>query len=146
MLALDNMAESRVVRLALVAAALGVLGCLWNAWCEFPFYSWNDVRLAPAFALRHGVNPYPLIGDGPLFTWIYGPVSLFLHLPATFAGTAQGALQTAAVVNALLVLLPPAVVFFGSTELSRRGRVRRRTRMVRDGAGAAPLAPDPARG
>lgn len=121
MLAPDNMAESRVVRLALVAAALGVLGCLWNAWCEFPFYSWNDVRLAPAFALRHGVNPYPLIGDGPLFTWIYGPVSLFLHLPATFASTAQGALHGAAVVNALLVLLPPAVIFFGSTELRRRG-------------------------
>lgn len=115
------MSASRVVRLALVAAALGVLVCLWNAWCEFPFYAWNDVRLAPAFAVRHGVNPYPLIGDGPLFTWIYGPVSLILNLPATFAGSAQGALHAASVINALLVLLPPAVILFGAAELRGRG-------------------------
>lgn len=115
------MPASRVVRLALVATALGVLVCLWNAWCEFPFYAWNDVRLAPAFALRHGVNPYPLIGDGPLFTWIYGPVSLFLHLPATLAGSAAGALHTAMAINTLLVLLPPAVILFAAPELRARG-------------------------
>ncbi len=117
------MPASRAVRLALVAAALGVLVCLWNAWCEFPFYAWNDIRLAPAFALRYGVNPYPLIGDGPLFTWIYGPVSLFLHLPATLAGGPASALHAAMAINALLVLLPPAVILFGSPELRARGLV-----------------------
>lgn len=110
-----------VLRLALTAAALGALGCLWAAWCEFPYHAWNDVRLAPAFALRHGLNPYPGAGEGPLFTWIYGPVPLFLNLPATFAPDAAGALQVAWVINTLVLILPLALIFLGSTELRARG-------------------------
>jgi hypothetical protein len=115
------MLKSRVVPLALAAAALAALACLWSAWCEFPIFPWNDHRLAPAFALRHGINPYPLIGGGPLFTWIYGPVALFFNLPATFAETAKTAIQTACLINAVIVLGPLAIIFFGSAELRARG-------------------------
>jgi hypothetical protein len=115
------MAPRRVLFPALVAAALGLAGCLWEAWCAFPFQPWNEVRLAAAFALREGINPYPLIGDGPLFTWIYGPVGLLLHLPATFAGSALGAIQLAGVINALVVLGPLALILLGSAELRARG-------------------------
>lgn len=115
------MAPARVLLPALAATALGLAGCLWDAWCAFPFQPWNEVRLAPAFAVRHGINPYPLIGDGPLFTWIYGPVGLLLNLPATLASSALGAIQVASVINAGVVLGPLALIFFGSQELRARG-------------------------
>jgi len=121
MLAPRTMPGRSALRLALVAATLGALGCLWAAWCEFPVHAWNDIRLAPAFALRQGITPYPGAGEGPLFTWIYGPVPLFLNLPATFADTALGAIQTAWVINTLVLLLPLAVIFFGTPELRARG-------------------------
>jgi hypothetical protein len=109
------------VRLTLLAASVGAAACLWWAWCHFPQLAWNEVRLAPAFALRHGISPYPPLGDGPLFTWIYGPVGLLVNLPATFATSAGGALQLASLINFLVVLGPLAVVFFGSAELRARG-------------------------
>lgn len=79
------------------------------------------MRLAPAFAVRHGINPYPLLGEGPLFTWIYGPTGIFVNLPATFATTAKAAVQTACAINLLTVLGPLAIIFFGSAELRARG-------------------------
>jgi hypothetical protein len=109
------------VRLTLMAAVVSVAACLWWAWCHFPQLAWNEVRLAPAFALRHGINPYPAEGGGPLSTWIYGPVGLVVNLPATFAPTAQTALQTAGLINFLVVIGPLALVFFGSLELRARG-------------------------
>jgi hypothetical protein len=108
-------------RLALLATSVGALACLWTSWCEFPGHAWNEVRLAPAFALRHGINPYPPLGGGPLFTWIYGPVGLLINLPATFATSPAGALQLASLINALVVLAPLAVVLFASEELRARG-------------------------
>jgi hypothetical protein len=116
---------ARIFRLALIAAALGAGACLWTAWCEFPYFPWNDVRLAPAFAIRHGINPYPLLGAGPLTTWIYGPVGIFINLPATFAPTAAAALQTASVINAIVVLGPLIYILLGSAELSSRGNAAR---------------------
>lgn len=115
------MIASRTLTLALVAGALGASGCLWSAWCQFPLQGWNDVRLAPAFALRLGINPYPPLDGGPLFTWIYGPAPLFLNLPATLASTPLAALQTACLINLLIVFVPIATIFFGSKELRGRG-------------------------
>ncbi len=114
---------ARTLRLVTLAAVAGAAGCLWWAWCHFPQLAWNEVRLAPAFAWRHGVNPYPLAGTGPLFTWIYGPVGLVLNLPATLAATPSDALRAAAAINLLTVLAPLAAIFFGSAELRSRGPV-----------------------
>ncbi len=112
-----------VSSLALILAVLGALCCLWIGWCEYPFQSFNEMRLAPAFAVQNGINPYPALGEGPLFTWIYGPVGIFVNLPATWAGTVLGALRTAAIINALIVLTPLAVIFLGSAELRTRGKI-----------------------
>ena len=79
------------------------------------------MRLAPAFALRHGINPYPLLDGGPISTWIYGPVGILVDLPATFATSPAGALHLASLIAALTILFPLAVIFFGSLELRTRG-------------------------
>ena len=108
--------------LALIATSIAGLLCLWTAWCEFPIYSWNEARLVPAFALRDGLNPYPLLGGGPLLTWIYGPVGILINLPATFATSAAGALHVASLVNFVVLFLPLALIFFGSADLRTRSR------------------------
>jgi hypothetical protein len=113
--------SSRLDPVVLLVSGVAALACLWMAWCEFPFYHWNELRLAPAFALRHGVNPYPPFGGGPLSTWIYGPVGILINLPATFGDTAVHALQTAFVINTLVVLGPLAIVCFTSPDLRARG-------------------------
>ena len=110
-----------LICLVLLTTAIGALACLWVAWCEFPFFHWNDLRLAPAFALRHGINPYPLLDGGPLSTWIYGPVGIMVNLPATFASSARDALWIEGALNLLILLAPLAVIFFGSAELRARG-------------------------
>lgn len=109
------------IRLALCAATAGALACLWTAWCLFPCLAWNELRLAPAFALRQGINPYPPLGGGPVTTWIYGPVGILVDLPATCAASPEGALHLASLITILAVLAPLAVIFFGSAELRARG-------------------------
>lgn len=110
---------ARQVAAAVAIAAAGL--CAWTAWCEFPAFSWNDLRLGPAFALRHGLEVYPVLGDGPLSTWIYGPVGLLLNLPATWAGSALAAVQTAGAINLIVVIVPLALVLFGAAGLRGRG-------------------------
>jgi len=95
------------VWLALAGAA--ILLRLWFAWCAFPASPWNDLRLEPTFMLREGATPYPGIDGGPLTTWIYGPVSLLLFLPATLTSNVVSALMVAGGLN-LLVSLIPAVI------------------------------------
>ncbi len=89
---------------AVTSAAAGAY--LWFGWCVFPLSNWNDIRLAPAFALRHGLSVYPAEGAGPLGTWIYGPLPLLLNLPATFAANAVDAVLAAGVINLLILVLP----------------------------------------
>lgn len=92
----------------LIASAVGAR--YFSAWCAFPLADWNALRLAPSFMLRFGPTPYPGMDDGPVTTWIYGPVPLWLNLPATFASTPAGALLTAATLNLGLVLIPLLLV------------------------------------
>lgn len=101
--------------LALIAAA----AYAWRGWCVFPLWSWNEMRLAPTFALLHGVPVYPLREDGPLSTWIYGPVALVLNLPATLAPSAVGALEIAGLINLATLLAPLALVCCTTTALPR---------------------------
>jgi hypothetical protein len=76
---------------------------LWVCWCIFPLRSWNDIRLAPTFGLALGL---PLYGgeDGPASTWMYGPLPVWLHLPATWAAGPGEALLVAGAINILVQL------------------------------------------
>ena len=95
---------------ATIAATAAAMMFLWYGWCVFPLSYWNEVRLAPAFALRHGLTVYAPGDGGPLSTWIYGPLTPVLNLPATFASSATSAIETAGAINALLLVAPLALV------------------------------------
>lgn len=114
-------AGSRLLVIAAVATAVAAALYLWLTWCAFPVSNWNELRLAPAFALRAGVELYPALGGGPLSTWIYGPVGVCVNLPATFATTAIGALQTAGFINAATLILPLALIAFSNSVWRARG-------------------------
>ena len=92
----------------LALAALAVR--LWCEWCAFPFSVWNAIRLAPTFMLRFGTTPYPGLEGGPVTTWIYGPVTLLLNLPATLAGSTSLALLIAGTINLTLAAAPAALL------------------------------------
>jgi hypothetical protein len=90
----------------ILMAGAAVIFRLWTSLCFFPLPEWNSVRLAPSFMLHAGVTPYPGLDAGPLTTWIYGPVTLLINLPATIAGDGVSALLIAGVINLLIALVP----------------------------------------
>ena len=104
-------------RAAATIATIGALIYLWLGWCAFPASNWNELRLAPTFALLHGETLYPSLDGGPLSTWIYGPVASLVNLPATLAPTATAAIGIAGAVNLLTLVVPPVVLIFGAVEL-----------------------------
>ena len=87
-------------------AIIGALAYLWFGWCVFPLSHWNEVRLAPTFALREGIAVYPPPNGGPLGTWIYGPLPIVLNLPATLAASPEVAVLIAGAINLLTLVLP----------------------------------------
>jgi len=109
--------SSSATKVAALAALLAAVAYAWMSWCLFPFWAWNELRLAPAFALRHGVPLYPPLDGGPLSTWLYGPVGAVVNLPATFAPSAAGALLIAGAINLLVLGAPLVVICFRTTAL-----------------------------
>jgi hypothetical protein len=87
--------ERGLVAGAVVAAATWV----WLSWCIFPLRSWNDIRLAPSFALTLGLPLYPG-ADGAASTWMYGPLPVWLNWPATWMPGPGEALLVAGGINA----------------------------------------------
>lgn len=110
---------SRALAAAVAGVAAGLF--LWRCWCAFPASYWNELRVAPAFALRFGFPLYPGLDDGPLSTWIYGPVGAVVNLPATFASSAAGAVLIAGVINIVMLVGPMIAVCLNATELRMQG-------------------------
>jgi hypothetical protein len=100
------------VRLTAVFAGAILAAWFWSRICRFPSIPWNDMRLAPTIALAQGWPVYPTPSGGTINTWMYGPLPLLFFWPASWAGTAAGALMVAAVLNFLLTLVPLALVCF----------------------------------
>jgi hypothetical protein len=107
----------RVLICTAAVVTVAALTYLAWGWSTFPLYEWNEVRLAPSFALRYGLPLYLPAHGGPLSTWLYGPVGAWLNLPATFAGTAVGAVQTAGAINLLTFTLPLLLIALTAREL-----------------------------
>ncbi len=97
---------------ALIVAGALLAAWLWSRYCRFPSIPWNDMRLAPTIALAQGWPAYPTASAGTINTWMYGPLPLLFHWPATWASTAAGALLVAGALNLALTLVPLALVGF----------------------------------
>lgn len=89
----------------LLAGGLLTITWLWCSWCSFPSNPWNDIRIAPAVALHKGISIYSSSGTGPVSTWIYGPLPLWILWPAGLASTALGALQVAGAIHILVTIV-----------------------------------------
>jgi len=100
---------ARVAAASAGVAAACAAAWLWLCLCTFPLRSWNDIRLAPAFAPSLGLSMYPG-ADGPASTWMYGPLPVWLNFPATLAPGPGEALVVAGVINILVTLLPTLAV------------------------------------
>ena len=87
--------ERALIAAAVIAAAIW----LWLSWCIFPLRNWNDIRLAPTFALKLGLPLYPG-ADGAASTWMYGPLPVWLNWPATWMPGPGEALVVAGGINA----------------------------------------------
>ena len=98
----------------LLGAGLLLAMRLWMSLCFFPVSGWNNIRLEPSFMLRFGPTPYPGLDGGPITTWIYGPVPLFINWPATFAADSATALLIAGIINLLIAVGPVVLVLFAS--------------------------------
>jgi hypothetical protein len=92
----------RLFTVLLAAAVVTAVVWLWVCWCLFPVSPWNDVRLAPSFALARGLPVYPAENTGAASTWIYGPLPVLLWWPATWVATAAHAVLTAGAINLLV--------------------------------------------
>jgi hypothetical protein len=101
-------------------AAVAALAYLWVGWCAFPASNWNELRLAPTFALLHGISIYPPLDGGPLTTWIYGPVGLLVNAPVILAPNATLAIEIAGVMNLFTLIAPLAVICFGLRDAAPR--------------------------
>ncbi|MDD2762937.1 MAG: hypothetical protein PHE83_03060 [Opitutaceae bacterium] len=96
-----------------LTALLAVTGTwLWVCWCVFPGSAWNDLRLAPAFALAQGEPLYPGKTASPINTWTYGPLPVISMLPATWATSPSQALLIAGGLNLITSL---GAIFFVCT-------------------------------
>jgi len=102
------------LRPSVTAALLGLAAVAVGAWwwgclCLFSTGGWNAVRLAPSFMWHAGVNPYPGPLDGPVTTWIYGPLPILLEWPATLTHDAAAALLAGGVISLALLAAPMAL-------------------------------------
>ncbi len=85
---------------------------VWLVWCwgAFNASSWNDVRLAPAFALRLAGGSIYGGPSGVPNTWMYGPLPIWALLPATWAPDPASALGIAGGLNLATMLIAIGLV------------------------------------
>ena len=96
---------SKAIWLTLGVGGLLTATWLWCCWCSFPAFPWNDIRVAPAVALHHGISVYTTATTGPVSTWLYGPLPLLLLWPAGLASSAIGAIEIAGAIHIGLTVL-----------------------------------------
>jgi hypothetical protein len=99
-----------------VAAALPPALCLF-AWGVFvnvytaPMWEWNNVRLAPAFAIARGFPLYPTQRAGATLSAMYSPLSSVAYLPATLGRSPTAAMTIAGALTLAFYFLPALPLF-----------------------------------
>ncbi|MFN2622314.1 MAG: hypothetical protein ABR611_05660 [Chthoniobacterales bacterium] len=97
--------------------ALGGIGILvlgisiWNAIERNLDFPWTSIRLAPAFALAHGIPLYSMPDHPPWVMVGYGPLYPVAYLPSVFAHHPRSAVAIATILAHVYVLAPAGLIF-----------------------------------
>ncbi|MDB6169799.1 MAG: hypothetical protein JWM88_2663 [Verrucomicrobia bacterium] len=102
----ESGAARAAFRVFLGIIAIGVAGLGWAAACSMGGILWNAPRLAPSFALAHGLPIYAVRASGAHLGWIYGPVFPVFFLPVTMVPNLTAAFMLAGLWNAATLLAP----------------------------------------
>ena len=92
---------------AILAAAV-VVFCLsvWHSFHRNLDFAWTSIRLAPAFALVHGLPLYSAPDTPPWVTVGYGPLYPAAYLPSTLANNPGPAVAVATLLAHAYILVP----------------------------------------
>lgn len=97
---------SLAVSVVLSIAALATAITLILAIISFSKSPYNEERLAPAFALVHGVRVYQVNATGPLLSVLYGPMFYIFYWPTTLLKHANDSLLFGTVWSLVFYSLP----------------------------------------
>jgi len=95
----------------------------WWIICTVPGVQWNPPRIAPAFALLHGLPIYALRDSGLQLGWFYGPGMPLWYAPLAWIEHPTVLLMAAALWNAATYLLPLAWVLRAAHVAQERATV-----------------------
>jgi hypothetical protein len=84
---------------------------IWNSALRNLDFPWTSIRLAPAFALAHGIPLYSMPDKSPWVMVGYGPLYPVAYLPSVFAYHPRSAVAIATILAHFYVLAPAALIF-----------------------------------
>jgi len=84
---------------------------IWNAIGRNLDFPWTSIRLAPAFALAHGIPLYSMPDKSPWVMVGYGPLYPVAYLPSVLAHHPRSAVAIATILAHLYVLAPAGLIF-----------------------------------
>ena len=104
--------QSRSLIVALAGIGIVVFSIsVWIAIARNLDFPWTSIRLAPAFALAHGIPLYSIPDRGPWVMVGYGPLYPLAYLPSVLARDPRSAVTVATLLAHLFVLAPAGLVF-----------------------------------
>jgi hypothetical protein len=104
-----------------VLAGIGVLVfsvSIWNSMARNLDFPWTSMRLAPAFALAHGIPLYSMPDKSPWVMVGYGPLYPAAYLPSVLAHHPRSAVAIATILAHFYVLAPAGLIL---SLLGKRG-------------------------
>ena len=84
---------------------------IWNSIARNLDFPWTSIRLAPAFALAHGIPLYSMPDKPPWVMVGYGPLYPAAYLPSVLAHDPRSAVAIATILAHFYVLAPAALIF-----------------------------------
>ena len=96
----------RIHSLLILLAAAALLAVVWASVCTVERIYWNPARLAVAYAVAHGLDPYAPQSSAAQLGWVYGPVYALVYAPVAAIPDLSYAFMAAALINLILYALP----------------------------------------
>ncbi len=109
---ISNAAAARGLTYVLAGLGVFVLAVsIWNSIGRNLDFPWTSIRLAPAFALAHGIPLYSMPDKSPWVMVGYGPLYPAAYLPSVLAHHPRSAVAIATILAHFYVLAPAALIF-----------------------------------